>query len=193
MNSIFQRDNHRLTLDAERIRQQLEGLEREFVVSIGHRDGEDSVDLMEELKEVEVDVSLMLTDYIAAGCTLGEDAPKVVFHDFRGIFSCLDALFSDLKEARMELENACTQGAIADHLGIDWARFQNILGQIQSRLSENPRKHDIPSEGIQVHPIREEQPSLESEKTINPLILGNRSDIGSVHLENDGSAAKEGL
>jgi len=118
-------------------------------VSVGDRDGEHSVDLMEDLREVEVDVSLMLTDYITAGCTLGEDAPKVVFHDFRGIFSCLDALFSGLKEARLELLNRSSQGTITDRLGIDWGRLRNLLGQIQRDLNENHSQIGLPSEGIQ--------------------------------------------
>ena len=151
MDNILRRDTHRLTLKVEEIKQRLERLERDSSASVGHRDGEDLVGLVEDLREAEVDVSLVLTDYIAAGCTLGEDAPKVIFHDFRGIFSCLDALFNNLKQARLELENTYTRGAITDHLGIDWGRFRNLLGHIQRHLNESHGQIDLPSEGIQVH------------------------------------------
>ncbi len=151
MNPILHSDMQRLAVDAKRIKQGLDKLEHDCSIWERSPGGKEVTQTMEDLKEIEVDVSLMLSDYIAAGCTLGEDAPKVVFHDFRRIFGCLDSLFNGLKRARHELAKAYGQeGAAVVRFQIDHERFRNLLGQIQGHLNGNHRRIDLPSERIPV-------------------------------------------
>jgi hypothetical protein len=152
MNPILHSDIRRLTVDAKRIKQGLDKLERDCAGWARKLGGKEVTATLGDLEEIEIDVSLMLTDYITTGCTLGEDAPKVVFHDFRRIFGCLDTLFNGLKKARQELAKAYGQeGAVVDHFQIDYGRFRNLLGQIQRHLNENHSQTGLPSGGIHVH------------------------------------------
>jgi hypothetical protein len=150
MNAIINRDSDRLTAHAERIKQGLERLEQDCSAWARKREEKDLVDLMEDLKGVEMDVSLMLTDCISAGCQCGEEAPKVVFHDLREIFGCLDTLFNGLKKARLQLDNAYIHSAILDHLEIDYGRFTKIIGKVQRHLNAEQTQPGVPLEGAPV-------------------------------------------
>jgi hypothetical protein len=151
MNAIIHKDSDRLTAHAERIRQGLETLEQDCSVWARMREEKDLLDLMEDLKGVEMDVSLMLTDCISAGCQCGEEAPKVVFHDLREIFGCLDTLFNGLKKARVQLDNAYIHSTILDHLEIDYGRFRKLLGKVQRHLNAQQSQTPVPLEGTPVH------------------------------------------
>jgi hypothetical protein len=151
MNGIIHRDSDRLTERAERIKQGLERLEQDCSAWSRKREEEDLVDLMGDLQGVEMDVSLMLTDCISAGCQCGEEAPKVLFHDFREIFGCLDTLFNGLKKARLQLDKAYIHSTILDHLEIDYGRFRKLIGQVQRHLSAQQKQTAVPSEGVPIH------------------------------------------
>jgi hypothetical protein len=150
MNAIIHRDSDRLTAHAERIKQGLEKLELDCTLWARKREEKDLVDLMEDLKGVEMDVSLMLTDCISAGCQCGEEAPKVVFHDLREIFACLDTLFSGLKKARLQLDKAYIHSGILDHLEIDYGRFSKLIGKVQRHLTAQQRQTTVPLKGAPV-------------------------------------------
>ena len=146
MNAIIRRDSDKLTAHAERIRHGLERLEQDCSAWARKREEKDLVDLMENLKGVEMDVSLMLTDCVSVGCQCGEEAPKVVFHDLQEIFGCLETLFNGLKKARMQLDKAYIHSAILDHLEIDYGRFKKLTGQIQGHLNAQQGETAVPME-----------------------------------------------
>jgi hypothetical protein len=151
MRTILHRDTHRLTVDTERIKQGLEKLKQDCSAWARKRNEKDLVDLMEDLQGVETDVSLMLTDCISAGCQCGEQAPKVVFHDLREIFRCLDTLFNGLKKARRQLAQDYIHPGIPDHLEIDYGRFRKLIEKVQRHLNEQQSQTVIPLDGAQVH------------------------------------------
>jgi hypothetical protein len=151
MNAIIHRDSDRLIAHAERIKQGLQTLEQDCSVWARMREEKDLLDLMGDLKGVEMDVSLMLTDCISAGCQCGEEAPKVVFHDLREIFACLDTLFNGLKKARLQLDEAYIHSAMLDHLEIDYGRFRKLIGKVQRHLNAQQDQRAVPSEGVPVH------------------------------------------
>jgi hypothetical protein len=136
MNAVIHRDTQRLEGDAETIEQELDCLTRDCSSWARKRAEQDLAGLMEDLKGVEVDLSLMLTDCISAGFEHGEKAAKEVFHDFRKIFGCVDTLFNDLKEARLQLGQAYIRPTMLDHLEVDCRRFRKLLGQVQGHLKE---------------------------------------------------------
>jgi hypothetical protein len=151
MNGVIHRDSDRLTVHAERIKQGLERLEQDCSAWARKREEKDLGDLMEDLQRIEMDVSLMLTDCISAGCQCGEEAPKVVFHDFREVFGCLDTLFNGLKKARLQLDRAYIHSAILDHLEIDYGRFRKLIGKVQRHLNAQKSQTPVPLEGSPVH------------------------------------------
>jgi hypothetical protein len=151
MNGVIQRDSDRLTGHAERIKQGLERLERDCSAWARKREESDLVDLLEDLKGVEMDVSLMLTDCISAGCQCGGEAPKVVFHDLREIFACLDTLFNGLKNARVQLDRAYIHSGILDHLEIDYGRFRKLTGKVKRHLDAQQSQGAVPLERTPVH------------------------------------------
>jgi hypothetical protein len=152
MKTILHRNTHRLAVDAERIRQGLENLKLDCSTWARKKEKRDLADLMENLRGVEMEVSLMLTDCVYAGCQCGKEAPKVVFHDFREIFHCLDTLFDGLKKARRQLAKDYIRPGLPDRLEIDYERFIKLVGQVQRRLNAPQQGQTVfPLDGVQVH------------------------------------------
>jgi hypothetical protein len=151
MNAIIRRDSDRLTSHAERIKQGLQRLEQDCSAWARKREEKDLVDLMEDLKGAEMDVSLMLTDCISAGSQCEEEATKVVFHDLHEILCCLDTLFNALKKARMQLHKAYIHSAILGRLEIDYGRFRKLIGKVQTHLNVQESQTAVPLEGAPVH------------------------------------------
>jgi len=135
MNTILQKDMTTLMVDTERIKDDLERLERHYSVWARKQEEKDLADLLQDLKGAEVDVSLLLTDCVSAGCHCGENAAKVVFHDLHDLFSCLDKLFNDLKKAREQLEEAHIHAMSLEHLDIDYGRFAKLITEIRGYLN----------------------------------------------------------
>ena len=155
MNAVINRDSDRLTAHAERMKQGLERLEQDCSAWARKREEKDLVDLMEDLKGAEMDVSLMLTDYISAGSQCGEEATKVVFHDFHEILCCLDTLFNVLKKARVQLHKAYIHSGILGRLEIDYGRFRKLIGKVQTHVNVQQSQTAAPLEGAPVHPAQE--------------------------------------
>jgi hypothetical protein len=134
MNAVINRDSDRLLADAERIKEGLQRLEQDCSAWARKREEKDLVELMEDLKGVETDVCLLLTDYTSAGRPCPEEAPRAVFHDLHEIFACLDTLFDGLKKARLQLGMAFIPDALMDDLGVDYGRFNKLIGKLQRDL-----------------------------------------------------------
>jgi hypothetical protein len=152
MDTILHKDARRLRVDAERIGQGLERFRHDCSAWARKEEEKDLVDLIEKLKGIEMDVSLMLTDCISAGCRCGEGAPKVVFHDFREVFRCLDTLFNGLKKARRQLAKDYIHPRISQRLEIDYERFIKLIGRVQRSLDTQPTQIVVPLDGVQGHP-----------------------------------------
>jgi hypothetical protein len=134
MNAVIHRDSDRLLAHAERIKEGLQRLEQDCSAWARKREEKDLVEIMEDLKGVETDVCLLLTDCTSAGRPCPEEAPKAVFHDLHEIFACLDTLFDGLKKARLQLGSAYIHDALLDHLEIDYGRFSKLIGKLQRDL-----------------------------------------------------------
>jgi hypothetical protein len=160
MNAIIHRDSDRLTAHAERIKQGVQRLERDCSVWARKREEKDLVDLMEDLKGVERDMSLILTDCICAGCDGGEEAPKMVFHDLHETFACLDTLFNRLKEARLQLDKAYIHYAILDHLEIDYGRFSKLIAKVKTHLNARQSRTYVPLEEALLYLAQEHEATV---------------------------------
>jgi hypothetical protein len=151
VETILRKDAHKLRVDTERIRHGLEKLKRDCLAWARKQEEKDLIDLIEILKGVEMDVSLVLTDCISAGCRSGERAPKVVFRDFHQIFRCLDILFKGLKKARKQLAKDYINPGISYLLEIDYERFINLVRRLQRNLDAQQGQTVIPLHGVVGH------------------------------------------
>ncbi len=133
MNPVLQKDTRKLMDDTETIRQGLKRLEDDYAKWTAKRGEMELADLLESVKVVEIDASLMMADCTSAGCQAKEDT-KIVFDDFHQFFVCLDALFRDLKKARSTLKEAYIGRSTFYHLEIDCGRFIKNVEQIQEHL-----------------------------------------------------------
>jgi hypothetical protein len=147
MNAVIHRDSESLMAHAERIKKDLQRLEQDCSMWARNREEKDLVDLMEDLKGVEMDVCLLLTDCTSAGRPCREEAPKAVFHDLHEIFACLDTLFDNLKKARLQLGKAYIHDAVLDHLEIDYGRFSKLTGKLQRHLNAQQSQPAVALEG----------------------------------------------
>jgi hypothetical protein len=147
MNAVIHRDSDRLLAHAERIKESLQRLGQDCSVWARRREEKDLLDLMENLKGVETDVCLLLTDCASLGRPCEEETPKAVFHDLREIFACLDTLFDGLKKARLQLGKAYIHNAVLDDLEIDYNRFSKLIGKVQRDLKVQPSQSAAPLEG----------------------------------------------
>ena len=135
MNAVINKDAWKLEVDAQTIEQDLDSLTRDCSAWARKRAEQDLAGLIEDLKGVEADVSLMLTDCISTVFQHGKDAPKEVFKDFRDIFGCVDTLFNDLKEARFQLGQAYIHPDTLSHLEVDYRRFEKLIGKVQGHVT----------------------------------------------------------
>ena len=160
MNTIIHGYAQRLEDDAARIAKGLKCLGKDCSAYAKRGEGKTLKDLKEDLKRMDIDVSLISADCILAGCQLEEDSPEVLFNDLREIFSCLDALFNGLKKARLQLNKAYIHPAILDHLEVDCGRFRKLIGQVQRHLNDQQDQTAIPLEGIQGHLVQRSATTL---------------------------------
>jgi len=134
MNQILEKDMMTLMVDTVRIREDLNKLEGDYTNWTRKGEERDLEDLLEDLKGAEIDVSLLLTDCVSAGCHCGEDREEVIYGDLHELFSCLDKLFHDLKMAKDQLVEAYIEGACIEHLDVDYGRFEKLIGEIRGYL-----------------------------------------------------------
>lgn len=133
MNSILKKDARRLIDDAETIKQGLKRLEDDYAKWAAKNEEIELTDLLESVKGVEIDVSLMVADCISAGWQ-SKKSPEIVYNDLHRFFVCLDALFRDLKRARTTLKDSYIAHSTFSNLEIDCGRFMENVQQIQEHL-----------------------------------------------------------
>ena len=151
MNLIISRDSDNLKMQAERIKQDLAKLEQDCSAWYRKREQKDLRDLMEDLKGVERDLSVMLTDCISSGRQYGEGIPNALLHDLHEIFACLDTLFNGLKRARLQLGKTYIPHAILNHLEIDYGRFSKLIARVQRDLNGQGRQPAVLPEEARFH------------------------------------------
>jgi len=135
MDAIIDRDVRNLEADAQTIEQRLNCLTRDCSTWARKRAEQDLAGLAEDLKRVEIDVSLTLTDCIARNFRREDDGLQGVFDDFQEIFGCVDTLFNHLKEARLQLADDYVHASTLDHLEVDVKRFEKLLERVEGHAA----------------------------------------------------------
>jgi aryl carrier-like protein len=136
MEANLQKDIRKLLVDANMIKEGLDTLRQDCSDwARGHEDG-DLAQLVENLKQAEIDVSMMMTDCISVGRCREEEGMRATFDDLQKTFLCLGDLFDDLKKARLELKKAYIQPSVLGYLEINYGRFSKTIGRIQKHLMD---------------------------------------------------------
>ena len=149
MDAILHKGTPSLSAAAERVKHGLGRLKRDCSAWARNREERDLSDLMEGLKDMEKDLSLMLTDCVTASCPNGQETPKAIFDDFREIFASLDALFNTLKNARVQLKEAYIHPMMLDHLEVAYRRFNKLIRQVRSHLAEEDSAAHAPLKEVE--------------------------------------------
>lgn len=137
MDSIVQKDLDQLMRDTEKIERGLGRLKQDYAAWARNREENDLVELAEDLKRAEVDLSMTLSDcaFVYYGAH-GRDGARVAQSDLHQAFVYLNALFNDLKKAASELKEAYVYPGDLNHIEIDCGRFSKKIGQIQKHLKD---------------------------------------------------------
>lgn len=132
MGTSLKQDARKLMVDGKRIRENIEKLERDCNNWAIKQEEKDLNELINTIQEVETDLSLMLVDSVAADFHKGENG--VLACELSRIFSNLDNLFGDVKQARSELKEGHVFQRTVKSLDIDHRRFAKTVMRIGKEL-----------------------------------------------------------
>ena len=91
----------------------------------------DLANVIDHLRRLEFDVSVMQADCVSIGCLQREDGAWRILDSLHRAFATLNILFNDLKKMRTELNKAYIYPADVKKLEIDWGRFSKTVRQIE--------------------------------------------------------------
>ena len=131
MNLLIRRDIQQLVLDTGKVRRELDVLEQDQKTWAREREKNDLASVIDHLKELEFDVSVMQADCVSIGCLQREDGAWRIIDSLHRAFVTLNILFNDLKKMRTELKEAFIHSADVKQLEIDWGRFSKTVRQIE--------------------------------------------------------------
>lgn len=135
MDLTMQDATRKLVRDVREIQARFEMLERDRSNWRRRREEDDLDEVMEYLKKLETDVSILESDCVLSmtGDPGGREAGQV-FDTLNDIFGRLNNLFEDVKTMKTELKDSYIQPGDLDRLRIDWGRFRKTIGPIEEHL-----------------------------------------------------------
>ena len=136
MDYVLYRDAQKLLEDSEKIKQDLGRLEQDRSLWAREAEKGELVSMMEVLKEVEIDVSMMTRDCVSAHQSSGNDGFRVIFHDLHQAFVYLDALFNDIKKTRSALQYAYIYPSLLERLEMNCGRFTKTVEHIRTDIDK---------------------------------------------------------
>ena len=131
MHLVIRGDIQQLVLDTGKVRRELDVLEQDQKTWAREREENDLANVIDHLKELEFDVSIMQADCVSIGYLQWEDGAWRILDSVHRAFATLDILFNDLKKMRTELKEAFIHSADVKQLEIDWGRFSKAVRQIE--------------------------------------------------------------
>ena len=131
MDLTIMRDVRKLMAGTKDVRQALEVLEGDHAIWARRREEKDLAELIDRVKELETDVSMIMSHFVSVS---RRDEGRGITEGLHDAFSCLNTLFQDLKKARRDLNEAYIHPEEIKQLEIDRCRFMKAIGQIQKRL-----------------------------------------------------------
>jgi hypothetical protein len=136
MDLVIRRDIRQFVLDVRKIRRELDRLKQDQKAWARDRQQDDLSDVIDRVKRLEFDVSVIQADCVSMGRIHREDGAQRVMDSLHRAFKTLNTLFNDLKNMRTELKEAYICSADVKQLEIDWSRFTKTVGQIERYLRD---------------------------------------------------------
>ena len=133
MELVLEKDVRRLIDDTGKLKQFLNLLEKDHAAWIRDRERKDLVDILEGVKKLESDVSLVMSDCFSLSQVKRNNGIRGDLHQ---AFKNLNILFEDLKMVREDLDKSYVNHRELEQLEIDWARFRQTVVQIQEDLQQ---------------------------------------------------------
>jgi hypothetical protein len=131
MGIALKKDMEKIFSDTEQVKQRIEELEKEDFEWNRYNDHDDLLKIMEKIKELEVDVSLLMSD-----CANNNNwnIKNDMMGDLNQAFKGLNTLFQDFKMVRERIDHYYSMQGELQRLEIDWARFRKTVKKVQSDL-----------------------------------------------------------
>jgi hypothetical protein len=145
MNPAVEQDIRKLMVDTEDLKRALDMLEQDHAAWARTREEKDLLKIIEHLKALEFDVSMMMSDCFSL--TYHEGAGGLN-QDLDRAFGRLNVLFGDLKKIRAQLNSSYIHRGELRQLEIDWGRFRKTIGQIRKDLQDAERSPESEKKGI---------------------------------------------
>jgi hypothetical protein len=139
MDLVIRRDIRQLVDDAQEVRRGLDMLEHDHEAWAREREENDLVQVLEHLKRLESDVSMMQADCISMGHRYRENGTRQLLESLHRAFLTLDTLFNDLKKVRTEINESYIRSTDLNQFEIDWARFRKTIDQIEKHLRDGDK------------------------------------------------------
>ena len=133
MELVLKKDIDTLIGDAKNVKQGLEALEQDHAVWARDQEHEDLMNILEGVKGLEFDVSIMMADCFSLSQAKRNNGIRGDFHQ---AYKNLNILFEDLKKAREEMDKSYVVHRELEQLEIDWARFRKTVTHIQEDLEK---------------------------------------------------------
>lgn len=131
MKLVIRGDMRQLVIDARKVRRELSMLEQDQKRWAREREANDLANMIDHLKKLEFDVSMMQADCVSIGCLQQEDSAWRVSDSLHRAFATLNILFNDLKKMKTELNKDYIHSGDVKKLEIDWGRFSKTVRQIE--------------------------------------------------------------
>jgi DNA repair exonuclease SbcCD ATPase subunit len=136
MDLVIRRDIRQLVLDVRKIRRELDRLKQDQKAWARDRQQDDLSGVIDRLKRLEFDVSVIQADCVSIGRIHREDGARRVMDSLHRAFKTLNTLFNDIKNMRTELKEAYICSVDVKQLEIDWSRFTKTVSQIERYLQD---------------------------------------------------------
>jgi DNA repair exonuclease SbcCD ATPase subunit len=136
MDLVIRRDIRQLVLDVRKIRRELDRLKQDQKAWARDRQQDNLSGVIDRLKRLEFDVSVIQADCVSIGRIHREDGARRVMDSLHRAFKTLNTLFNDIKNMRTELKEAYICSVDVKQLEIDWSRFTKTVSQIERYLQD---------------------------------------------------------
>ena len=133
MKRILKKDIDKLMNDTKKVKQEIEVLEQDHAICATDQEDKDLMDILDDVKGLEVDVSVMMGDCFF----LSQEKKNIgVKGDLHQAYKNLTILFKDLKKMREEITTSYVVKRELEQLEIDLMRFRKTVMQIKEDLEK---------------------------------------------------------
>lgn len=162
MSLILRRDIRKLMRDADIVQRSMDMLEHDYAAWDNQCQHNDLTQLIENLKQLECDVSTMLSDCIFLGRQYWKDHNLPLIDSLHQSFTTVNTLCNDLKSIRSAPSETHINPSEFQQLVIDWGQLKKSIDQTQSLVQHPQKRRKNHAWFSEVRQRRGSQPGVES-------------------------------